>query len=168
MTLANGVVLRAVTVSYGTNHVIRPGGVLGGVFGEWIGFLKPRLAQPRSFKETTPTPRLVVFLQEEAASAARRLTPVAMSVRLEDERGETTAEDRWIGLQMDGARGIHQVEFAVIPHRSRVLRLTFHAMEDAKVPGGELGSLTFANPARRDEPPPPAGNLPASAADGEL
>lgn len=168
VTLANGVVLRAVAVTYGTNHVVRPGGALGGVFGEWIGFFKPSLARPRSFNYSTPTPRLAIFLQESAASAARRLTPVAMSVRLEDEHGVTAGEHRWVGLQMDGAKGIHQVEFAVIPHRSRVLRLTFQAMEDAKGPGGELGSLTFANPAFRSRPQPLAGGLPAAAADGDL
>lgn len=172
ITLANGVTVRVLGVSYGTNHICRPGGFMGGFFGQWIGRIFPRLARPGPIHAVSSTPQLVLFVQTFSHQPPTNTLGGRMLVMrslLEDEDGQAGGDEAWLtaGPGRGPGSGIAQLQFDTLPHRSRMLTARFFPAGSTETVR-DLGHLRFPNPAFRDGPPLSASPLPQTVTSNDL
>ena len=171
VTLQNGLTLRCLGTSYGTNHIAYVGSTAGQILNRVLGLVFPRLRRnsPGLRTLTTPTPKLVAFFEEAGDASTNRTAPVSLNAMLVDERGVAAGDRAWIALPMgnSGPAWLLSPQFDLIPRRSRTLSIQFSTTG----PDGRpelVGTLELPNPVFTNPPPFIAEPLPVSRTNGGL
>lgn len=171
VTLQNGVTLRCLATSYGTNHVAYVGSAASQILNRVLGLVFPRLRQNSSGlrRFITPTPKLVAFFEETPGTSTNRTVPMSLNGMLLDEQGVAAGDRAWISLAMGnpGNPWLLSPQFELIPRRSRTLSIQFSTTgPDGKA--APVGILELPNPVFTNPPPFLAEPLPVARTNGGL
>lgn len=168
VTLKNGVTLRCLGVSYGTNHVVYTGSAAAQMLHRVLSAVFPSLRRGASSSQryTTSQPALVVALRQEGTATTNPMPPLSVTALLADERGVTAGKRHWLTLG-GGTSFTLWLDAEVLPRRSRLLSVRFFGLAS---PGAidPLGELEILNPAFTNPPPLVAANLPVLGTNGDL
>lgn len=163
VTLASGVELRVLGVTYGTNHV-QPGFVrllpdrLRAVLASLLG--QPGMG---SYRFTTSQSELVVWLAHNATNSA--VPPSSVRIGLADENGFLSGDYTDFTTFSNGSSATPR-RFAVWPRRSR--ELLIRVFEGPSFTYHRAGEVRCNNPARSRAPAWVAEPLPARRTNGNL
>ncbi len=164
VTLASGVQIGVLGVTYGTNHV-QPG--FGRLLPDGLRALLARLlGRPGagSYRFTTSQPELVVWLAHNSTNSA--VPPSSVRVGLADESGFLSGDYVDFTTFFNGSSGTPR-RFEVWPRCSRELRIRLFE-QGPSFTYHRVGEVRCPNPARSTAPAWVAESLPARRTNGTL